>query len=814
MGAKMLAKAVGGKTIQCLACARYCRIPDGQAGFCGVRANDGGKLKLFVYGRPCAVWIDPVEKKPLFHFLPGSRSFSIGTFGCNFACIFCFTDDATIINDNSVKDLQEIFENCDEKTANVQGEIAVAGDRKTLTASGRRETVTKVFRHAYEGDVLTIRPRHTPSVTCTPEHRFFVWQAGKFGKVPAIALREGDYLAVPKLKPKNEDVALDCDAILAGGISKIKKRRKLDGGGLRRLMELRKAGKTSRQIGAILGMHPVYLRKLLGKLKCEGINEATFSYDNVVVRSGRRVRFKMEKGEGIPASIPLDEDMAELLGYYCAEGNTAAGRNRPSSFNVVFSYGRHETKLVQRTAELLERIFQVPTTIRKRRTTTTVEVGGSSIGVFFRSLCGEKAKHKKVPSEVACSGQAVIKSFMDAYLAGDGCVLKGNIAFNTISRKLALGIYHLLLLLGYLPSFYVWRPPAKKKIEGRMVNQSTLYYVKLHAERFREHFMGNTGHKPRKKSEENLRFRETDTHWLVPVFRIEKKRYAGPVYNCEVDNEHSYLVNFIAVCNCQNWDISQAPREARQKDPKRWREYFQKLIDNCEEWPPERIVENALRDGCKSISFTYNEPAIFTEYALDVMKLARKKGLRGVYVTNGYESGECWDALKGKIDAANIDLKAYNKRFYTELCGVPGYEPVKESIKYAKKLGIWVEVTTLIIPGWNDDEKELKAEAEWLAAVDPEMPWHVTAFYPNYKMLTTPPTPPDVLVRAREIGKAAGLKHVYCGNVPLSYTDYEATMCQKCGKTLVRRIGFEILENNIIGGKCKFCKTTIPGVWE
>ncbi len=810
----MLAKQLQGGMVQCLACSRYCRIPDGQAGFCGVRANDGGRLKLLVYGRPCAVWVDPVEKKPLFHFLPGSRSFSIGTFGCNFACLFCFTDDATIVNDDSVKSLHEVFESCDEKTAHPLGEIAVAGDRKTIAANGGMETVAKVFRHTYEGDVLTIRPRHAPPLTCTPEHRFFVWQAGKFAKVPAGALKEGDCLAVPKLKPKNEDVTLDCGAILAKSVSKIKKGRKLDEAGLGRLLELRKAGKTSRQIGAILGMHPVYLRKLMGELKRSGIGGATFAYDNVVVRSGKLVRFKMEKGNGIPASIPLDEDLAELLGYYCAEGSSSKARNRPSSFNVVFSYGRHERKLVKRTAELLERIFKAKAMILKRRTTTTVEVGGSSIGVLFRTLCGEKAKHKKVPSEVARSRQAVIKSFMDAYLAGDGCVLKGSIAFNTVSRKLALGIYHLLLLLGYLPSFYEWRPPAKKKIEGRTVNQSSLYYVKLQAERFREHFLGNMSHKPRKKSEENLRFRETDTHWLVPVFRIERKKYVGPVYNCEVDNEHSYLANFIAVCNCQNWDISQAPQEARQKEPERWREYFQKLIDKCEEWPPERIVENALRDGCKSVSFTYNEPTIFTEYALDVMAVAKKKGLKGVYVTNGYESEECWDALKGRIDAANIDLKAYNERFYRELCKAPGYGPVKESITYAKKLGIWVEVTTLIIPGWNDDLKELEAEAAWLASVDPEMPWHVTAFHPDYKMLDTQPTPPEILMKAREIGIAAGLKHVYCGNVPSAYADYETTACASCGKGLVRRAGFRILENGVIGGRCRHCKKPVSGVWK
>ena len=265
---------------------------------------------------------------------------------------------------------------------------------------------------------------------------------------------------------------------------------------------------------------------------------------------------------------------------------------------------------------------------------------------------------------------------------------------------------------------------------------------------------------------------------------------------------------------CQNFSLSQAPQEARAKDPQRWRTYFSELIKRCEEWPPERIVNAALKSGSKSISFTYNEPTIFTEYAIEVMKLARKKGLKGVYVTNGYESEECWDAIKKHIDAANIDLKAYNQRFYTELCRVPRFEYVKDSIEYARKCGIWVEVTTLIIPKWNDDLKDLKAEAEWLASVDPRMPWHVTAFHPDYKMLDTPATPPETLVKTREIAKMAGLKHVYCGNVPGAYADYEATECPKCGKRIVARYGFNVTENNVVEGKCRFCKEKISGIWK
>ncbi len=265
---------------------------------------------------------------------------------------------------------------------------------------------------------------------------------------------------------------------------------------------------------------------------------------------------------------------------------------------------------------------------------------------------------------------------------------------------------------------------------------------------------------------------------------------------------------------CQNWDISQAPREAREKDPKHWREYFQNYIDRCQKWSPERIVKGAIESDCKSISFTYNEPTIFTEYALDVMEIAKKHDIRGVYVTNGYETKECWDALVGSIHAANIDLKAFNQKFYTELCHVPELEHIKDSIEYAKKMGIWVEITTLVIPGWNDNLDELKAAAKWLHSVDPEMPWHVTAFHPDYKMLSTKRTPPEILLKAREIGLSAGLKSVYCGNIPRSYSQYESTICPSCNSELVIREAMMVLSNNLEDGKCPKCQAKISGVWK
>jgi pyruvate formate lyase activating enzyme len=266
---------------------------------------------------------------------------------------------------------------------------------------------------------------------------------------------------------------------------------------------------------------------------------------------------------------------------------------------------------------------------------------------------------------------------------------------------------------------------------------------------------------------------------------------------------------------CQNWDISQAPQTFRKTDPLGWRNYFQKLIERLETLPPKKVVENALASGCKSISFTYNEPTIFTEYAIDVMKIAKKKGLRGVYVTNGYESEECWDAISKYIDAVNIDLKAFNQLFYGKLCKA-NLEPVKESILYVKKKypKMWVEITTLLIPDWNDDEFELKEEAEWLASIDKDMPWHITAFHPEYKLMDKEQTPADTLIKAREIGKYAGLKHVYCGNIPWGHSNYETTYCPKCNKELVVRFGFDIIDNHIINGKCSFCKEKISGVWK
>lgn len=265
---------------------------------------------------------------------------------------------------------------------------------------------------------------------------------------------------------------------------------------------------------------------------------------------------------------------------------------------------------------------------------------------------------------------------------------------------------------------------------------------------------------------------------------------------------------------CQNWDISQAPAIAKQENPdiKKQVEQIKKLVEQCEEWPPDKIVNYCLENKIPSIAYTYNEPAIFFEYAYDTAKLAHRHGIKNVYVSNGYESKENLEKFHEYMDAINIDIKGFTEQFYSEICGAK-LAPVLENVKRCRKLGIWQEITTLLIPGKNDSDKEIQQIAEFIKDVSPDIPWHVTAFYPAYKMTDVPPTPPDTLLRAHKIGKKAGLKYVYTGNIP--GIEGENTRCPKCNAELVKRYGLEC-EECVINkeGKCPVCGEIIPGVWK
>ena len=247
---------------------------------------------------------------------------------------------------------------------------------------------------------------------------------------------------------------------------------------------------------------------------------------------------------------------------------------------------------------------------------------------------------------------------------------------------------------------------------------------------------------------------------------------------------------------CQNWEISQL-------SPK------QNLI-RAKEVRPDEIVAAAQQNGCASIAYTYTEPTIFFEYAYDIACLARKANLTNIYITNGYMTEKMLEEFRSYLDAANVDLKTFRDQTYRRYIG-GRLQPVLDNLRQMKKIGIWLEVTTLIIPGINDDVDELKDIAKFIAdELSPDTPWHLSRFFPAYKM-KAPVTPLDTLEKAKEIGLKAGLHYVYEGNI--ANNESINTYCPDCGRLLIRRSGFNVLENFIQDGCCPDCRARIAGVW-
>jgi pyruvate formate lyase activating enzyme len=248
---------------------------------------------------------------------------------------------------------------------------------------------------------------------------------------------------------------------------------------------------------------------------------------------------------------------------------------------------------------------------------------------------------------------------------------------------------------------------------------------------------------------------------------------------------------------CQNWDISKA-RE------------FDRLGDTA---TPEAIAATARRLGCRSVAFTYNDPVIFAEYALDTAQACHDQGVKTVAVTAGYITAEARPEFFRAMDAANVDLKAFTEDFYHRRC-LAQLQPVLDTLVYLRKAtDVWFEVTTLLIPGENDSPEEIDRASDWFAAqLGPDVPWHFTAFHPDFKMLATPRTPPATLTRARDIARSKGLKYVYTGNVhdPAG----GSTWCPGCGTLLIERDWYELGAYHLDGNRCQTCGCEIAGRFE
>jgi pyruvate formate lyase activating enzyme len=270
---------------------------------------------------------------------------------------------------------------------------------------------------------------------------------------------------------------------------------------------------------------------------------------------------------------------------------------------------------------------------------------------------------------------------------------------------------------------------------------------------------------------------------------------------------------------CQNWEISQWPKSelprklewATDDDPGVGCPEVAALGEEIPGEPvaPDEVVRAALDAEAQSIAYTYTEPTIFFELAYDTARIAREKGLRNVVVTNGFICGPPQRQLAEVLDAANVDLKFFRDESYRRVSRAR-LSPILDAIRRYFELGVWLEVTTLVIPGLNDSDEELGEIARFLRSVDPRIPWHVSQFYPAWKMRDRPVTPIETLDRAQKIGREAGLRYVYVGNVPGS--GGENTRCPGCGSVLIERYGLTLLSNRVEKGRCPDCGDTIEGV--
>ena len=243
---------------------------------------------------------------------------------------------------------------------------------------------------------------------------------------------------------------------------------------------------------------------------------------------------------------------------------------------------------------------------------------------------------------------------------------------------------------------------------------------------------------------------------------------------------------------CQNWDISQT-----------------NIINENIEVTPKQMVELAIKEGASAIAYTYNEPTIFYPYAKDIGVLAKEKGLKNIFVSNGFETVEIIEDMASWVDAANIDLKSWDDGYYKKILK-GGLDAVKDTLVRMVKAGIWVEVTTLLIEGDNDSEVALTQMASFIAQeLGVDVPWHLSAFYPNYKMSEHYATRIETLKHAEKIGKKAGLKHIYLGNVPVAANTY----CPECNTLLINRTGYSVTANRLQEGRCPHCSKMVAGVW-
>ncbi len=768
--------------VHCYACAHHCTINPGGRGICQVRYNLGGTLYV-PWGYVAALQCDPTEKKPFFHVHPGSDTLTFGMLGCDLHCSYCFPGDTVVVSNHGPMKFEDIFRIGSRYEQRSDAEIAYPDGLEAVAASGTKRRVKAVFKHPYRGQLTIIKPYYLPELRCTPDHPVYATEDVRREPQPIAAsqVTKKHYLAIPRHYSFSSSQVIDVSKVL--GTHELTYRVTWDLSADERafIAEATARGETSRQIGAKLGKDPSYIRHVRSKL-ARGLGADTRTRGALI--EGDRLRFPGERRPGIPLSVSLDTDMARLLGLYCAEGGIQQLKNRPNSFSMNFSFSPREVELVEEARHLLARCLSVEARVVKRETTLAASICKASAALLFKSLAGDRSNVKRVPRMLFDAPRTVVKAYLDALVQGDGFrYAKGKTTVTTVSTELAYGIAWLVLKLGYLPSIYVKSMPPTRVIMGREINLSPKQYVVVWYE----------------DSPITRKVVETEDYYLVPLRDVTLTEYDGDVYNMEVEGEHNYLAGFFLVHNCQNWDISQAMRDSYAGRPPT-------------QVTPEQLVSMAHRNGATCIASSYNEPLITSEWAMAVFKQAKAAGLTCLYVSNGNVTREVLDYIRPYTDGYKIDLKTMNDKNYRKL-GAP-LAHILDGVRMVHEMRFWLEIVTLVIPGFNDSDAELRDAAQFIKALSPDIPWHVTAFHKDYKMQDPDNTDARTLFRATEIGYREGLRYIYPGNLPGQVGDYEHTYCPTCRHLLIERIGYVILDYQLTDdGKCPRCQTPIPGIW-
>ncbi len=767
--------------VRCYACGHRCVIFDGQRGVCKVRFNQGGVLYV-PWGYVAALQVDPIEKKPFFHAWPGARALSFGMLGCDLHCSYCFPGDTCVVTQRGPVRLEDLFQGTSRRERMPDAEIAYPENLLAVASSGNFRKVRAIFRHPYRGPMVVLKPYYLPELRCTPDHRIYATDDVHIPPRPVYAkdLTPRHYVAIPRRFAFSSPQVVDVARTLGAYRAVYRIPWKLTPEERRLIFESTDRGETSRQIGMRLNRSPSYIRHVRSKMT-RGLGDDVRSGGPIV--EGDTLRFPKEHRPGIPLHIPLDVEMARLLGYYCAEGSVTRGSRRPNSVVLHFSFAPHERHLAKKVRDALGRCLGLKAAVIQCPTSLRVSVGKVSAALLFQALAGGKAREKRVPEILFDAPRPVVEAFLQAFVEGDGHRYpNGKVSVTTVSPALAYGIAWLALKLGYFPSIYSTPRPPEGTVFGRPVRLANTQFTVVWYE------------------DRGVRRKiiETNDYYLIPLRDVTQTEYEGFVYNMEVEEEHTYLAGFLTVSNCQNWVTSQALR-----DPV--------AGVSPEAITPEEMIQLADRHDCRVVVSTYNEPLITSEWAVDIFRLAKQRGLRTGYVSNGNATREVLEFLRPWTDLYKIDLKSFRDRNYRKLGG--RLDSVLETIRMTVEMGFWVEVVTLIVPGFNDSDEELRDIARFLVSVSPDIPWHVTAFHKDYKMTDPDNTPPETLIRAARIGYEEGLRYVYAGNLPGMVDGYEDTYCPKCHRAVIRRYGFQVLAYRLVDGRCPDCQTPIPGRW-